>query len=143
MQQLNYDPDFIPQILREVKTIALVGASNNPARPSHEVMNFMLQHGYHVIPINPGLAGNIVLGQTVVASLVDVVEPIDMVDIFRNSDAAGAVVDEALLLSPLPKVIWMQIGVQNDEAAARAEKEGLRVVMDRCPKIELANMQHI
>jgi uncharacterized protein len=138
LKPLHYAPDDIAQILRQVKTIALVGASQNPSRPSYGVMKFMLQHGYRVIPINPGLAGQELLGQRVVASLVDVDEPLDMVDIFRNSEAAGDVVDEALALVPLPKVIWMQIGVRHDEAATRAENAGLKVVMDRCPKIELA-----
>lgn len=136
MQHATYDKTYISDILKTTKTIALVGASGKEVRPSYFVMKYMLDKGYTVIPINPGMAGSKILGQTVYASLSDVTEPIDMVDIFRNSEAAGPITDEALSLSPLPKVIWMQLSVRNEEAAARAEAAGLKVVMDRCPKME-------
>ena len=135
-----YDNDYIRDILKSVKTIAMVGASDNPARPSYLVFKYLLERGYHMIPVNPGRAGQIFLGQTFVAGLADIAEPVDMVDIFRNSEAAGAVVDEALAMDPLPKVIWMQLTVRNDEAAARAEAKGIKVVMNRCPKIEYGRL---
>ena len=140
MDHFTYTNQYISDILRSVKTIALVGASAKEVRPSYFVMKYMLDKGYKVIPINPGIAGKEILGQTVYASLSDVPEPIDMVDIFRNSDAAGPITDEALALSPLPKVIWMQLSVRNDEAATKAEAAGLKVVMDRCPKIEYGKL---
>lgn len=132
-----YDPALIRRVLAETRSIALVGASANPARPSHHVMAFLLGRGYRVTPINPGLAGRTLLGQPVLARLADLPEPVDMVEIFRQSDAAGGVVDEALALPWLPLFIWMQIGVRDDAAAARAEARGVVVVMERCPKIEL------
>ncbi|SFG91003.1 CoA-binding protein [Methylobacterium gossipiicola] len=134
----SYDPALIRRVLTETKSIALVGASANPARPSHHVMAFLLARGFRVIPVNPGLSGRTLLGQTVVARLADLPEPVDLVDIFRSSDAAGGVVDEALALAQPPRFIWMQIGVRDEAAAARAEAKGVVVVMDRCPKIELA-----
>ena len=130
---LDSGPD-IRALLEETKTIALVGASANPARDSHEVMAFLQRQGYRVIPVNPGLAGQQLLGETVVARLAEVEDPIDMVDIFRNSQAAGGVVDEAIAAEA--KAVWMQLGVINQEAAARAEAAGLKVVMNHCPKIE-------
>lgn len=136
----RYSDDYIRAILSEVKSIALVGASDNPARPSFFVLKYMLERGYRVYPINPGKAGGKMVGAPVFARLSDVPEPIDMIDIFRNSDAAGAVVDEALALVPLPKVIWMQLTVRNDAAAARAEARGVKVVMNRCPKIEYGRL---
>lgn len=140
---MNHDayPDaYIRSILDEVKTIAMVGASANTVRPSYFVLKYLLSKGYKVIPINPGLAGKQILGQTVYGRLADVPEPIDMVDIFRNSEAAGAIVDEALELEPKPKAIWMQLTVRNDEAAVRAEAAGVKVVMNRCPKIEYGRL---
>ena len=128
----------IKALLEDVKTIALVGASANPARDSHGVMAFLLRQGYRVIPVNPGLAGQQLLGEEVVASLSDIRVPSDLVDIFRNSEAAGAVVDEAIAAGA--KAVWMQLGVINPEAAARAEAAGLRVVMNHCPKIEIPRL---
>lgn len=133
----TYDHAHIQTILSSVKTIALVGASQNTTRPSYSVMKFLLSKGYAVIPVNPGLAGQMLLEQMVYATLADVPLHIDMVDIFRNSEAAGLVVDEALVLPNKPTVIWMQLGVHHEAAAAKAEAAGLKVVMDRCPAIEL------
>ena len=140
MNHENYSPDVIRNILQTVKTIALVGASANEVRPSYFVMKYLIDKGYDVIPVNPGLAGQQILGQTVYASLGDIPKPVDMVDIFRNADAAGPITDEALALSPKPRVIWMQLSVRNDEAAARAEAAGLQVVMNRCPKMEYGKL---
>ncbi|MGB8278439.1 MAG: CoA-binding protein [Methylovirgula sp.] len=128
--------EFIRAILTEVKTIALVGLSADPTRPSHYVFDFLQRHGYKMVGVNPGLAGKEILGAPVYARLADIPFPVDMIDIFRNSAAAGLVVDEALALSPRPKVIWMQLDVRNDEAAQKAKAQGLKVVMNRCPKIE-------
>ncbi len=124
MNHDSYAPDYIRGILQSVKTIALVGASANEVRPSYFVMKYLLDKGYDVIPVNPGLAGQTLLGQTVYATLKDIPRPVDMVDIFRNSEAAGPITDEALSLSPRPKVIWMQLSVRNDDAASRAEAAG-------------------
>ncbi|MCB1472416.1 MAG: CoA-binding protein [Rhodobiaceae bacterium] len=135
-----YDDAYIRGILDDVRTIAMVGASANNIRPSYFVLKYLIEKGYRLFPINPGLAGKEILGQKVHGSLAEVPVPIDMVDVFRNSEAAGAVVDEALALDPLPRVIWMQLTVRNDEAAARAEAAGLRVVMNRCPKIEYGRL---
>ena len=140
MDHTTYSNDYISNILQSVKTIALVGASAKEVRPSYFVMKYLLDKGYKVIPINPGMAGKELLGQMVYASLSEVPEPIDMVDIFRNSDAAGPITDEALTLDPLPKVIWMQLSVRNEDAAAKAEGAGLKVVMDRCPKMEYGKL---
>lgn len=127
----------IQAILRAVHTIALVGASDNPSRPSHVVMSFLQQYGYKVFPVNPSLAGKELLGEKIYATLADIPRGVDMVDIFRNSEAAGPVTDEAMAIGA--KVVWMQLGVQNPEAAARAMEAGLKVVMNRCPKIELSS----
>ena len=140
MNHDTYPADYIRGILQDVKVIALVGASANEVRPSYLVMKYLQGKGYEVIPVNPGLAGQVLLGQTVYGSLKDIPKPIDMVDIFRNSDAAGAIVDEAMALRPKPSVIWMQLTVRNDEAAARAEAVGLKVVMNRCPKMEYGKL---
>lgn len=136
MNHDTYDDVYIREILTSVKRIALVGASANDSRPSYIVTKYLLDRGYDVIPVNPGLAGQILLGKLVHADLKSIPGPIDMVEIFRNSEAAGPITDEALSLEPLPKVIWMQLSVRNDEAAARAEARGVKVVMNRCPKIE-------
>jgi predicted CoA-binding protein len=136
----SYPDDTIRGILKSVKTIALVGASQNPARPSWIVAKYLIDRGYDVIPINPGLAGKDLLGRRVYGSLRDIPHPVDMVEIFRNSAAAGPITDEALSLDPLPKVIWMQLSVRNDAAAAKAEAAGVQVVMNRCPKIEFGRL---
>ena len=136
MNHDTYSASYITDILRDVKTIALVGASNNDIRPSYFVLKYLLEKGYQVIPVNPGLANTEILGQRVYATLSDIPGSVDMVDIFRNSEAALDVTEEALTLPTKPKVIWMQLGVRNDDAAARAEANGLRVVMNRCPKME-------
>lgn len=135
-----YPADYIRGILQQVRTVALVGASNNAVRPSFLVMKYLLDKGYAVIPVNPGLAGQQILGQTVYAALKDIPVKIDMVDIFRNSDAAGPITDEALELKPKPGVIWMQLSVRDDAAAARAEAAGVQVVMNRCPKMEYGKL---
>jgi uncharacterized protein len=140
MNHEHYPVEYITDILRDVKTIALVGASNNVVRPSFFVLNYLLEKGYEVFPINPGLAGKDISGRKVYASLVDVPFAIDMVDIFRNSDAALLITQEALALKVLPKVIWMQLGVRNDDAAIMAEEHGLKVVMNRCPKMEFGKI---
>ncbi len=136
MDHSSYPNDYIHGILQSVKTIALVGASQNPARPSWIVTKYLLERGYDVIPVNPGLAGQELLGKRVYGSLKEIPHGIDMVEIFRNSQAAGPITDEALTLDPLPKVIWMQLSVRNEDAAGKAEAKGIKVVMDRCPKIE-------
>ena len=132
----SYPDDLIHSILKSVKSIALVGFSNNEARPSYFVTKYLIERGYTLYPINPALAGQVFFGAKVYARLSDIPAPIDMVDIFRNSEAAGPITDEALTLDPLPKVLWMQLSVRNDEAAAKAEAKGLTVIMNRCPKIE-------
>ena len=136
----RYPDAEIRALLRQTRTVALVGASANPARPSWIVLKYLIDRGYVVTPVNPGLAGQTLLGRPVVASLSDLREPVDMVEIFRNAEAAGPLVDEALALDPLPKVIWMQLGVRNDAAAAQAEARGVTVVMNRCPKIEYGRL---
>jgi predicted CoA-binding protein len=140
---MNHDayPDaYIREILKSVKTVALVGASHKPERPSWIVLKYLKDRGYEVFPINPGLAGQEILGRRVYGRLSDVPAPIDMVEIFRNSKAAGPITDEALALNPPPKVVWMQLSVRNDEAAAKAEAAGAKVVMNRCPKIEYGRL---
>jgi len=142
LPSLQYSDQTIASVLRDVKTIAMVGASANWVRPSNFVLKYLLGKGYRVIPVNPGQAGKEILGQMTYGTLADIPGPIDMVDIFRSSEAAGSTVDEALLLVSEKRisVIWMQIGVRNDEAARRAEASGMRVIMDRCPKIEYGRL---
>lgn len=126
----------IREILQSVKTIALLGASPKPERPSNGVMKFLLDWGYHVIPVNPGQVGKSIHGQQVVANLADIDEQIDMVDVFRASYSLPGIVDEILAMKQRPTVLWTQLDVVHEEAARRAEEAGLKVVMDRCPAIE-------
>ncbi len=132
----DYPVETIRRILLGTKSIALVGASNDPARPSYIVIKYLKERGYTIYPVNPGLAGQTIVDLPVYASLADLPGPVDMVEIFRNSQAAGPLTDEALAMPVLPKVIWMQLSVRNDEAALRAEARGVEVIMNRCPKIE-------
>lgn len=142
MQHDTYSDTYIAGVLGDVKSIALVGASANTSRPSYFVLKYMLAKGYAVVPINPGLAGQEILGQRVVASLADLDQPIDMVDIFRSSDAALEVTREAIRLKDKLGLtaVWMQLTVFNQQAADEAEAVGLRVVMNRCPKIEYGRL---
>lgn len=140
MNHDSYTDSYIRGILNTVKTIAMVGFSPKENRPSYFAFKYLLERGYRVIPINPGQAGKEALGQKIYASLTDVPEPIDMVDIFRASENVPPIVEEALTLTPKPRVIWMQLTVRNDEAARRAEDADLKVVMNRCPKIEYGRL---
>jgi uncharacterized protein len=140
MEHETYPDELIRQILTTVRAIALVGASSNPARPSFIVTKYLSGRGYRVAPVNPGLAGREIAGCRVFARLADIPWPIDMVEIFRQADAVLPITDEALALDPLPQVLWMQLGVRNDEAAARAQARGVRVIMNRCPKIEFGRL---
>ncbi|QKC97300.1 CoA-binding protein [Mesorhizobium sp. NZP2298] len=140
MNHDSYDNTYIGGILNSVKTIAMVGASANDVRPSYFVLKYLLAKGFTVFPINPGQAGKEILGRMTYARLADLPGPIDMVDIFRAATAVPGIVDEVLKLDPLPKVVWMQLGVRHDEAAARAEAAGIKVVMNRCPKIEYGKL---
>jgi predicted CoA-binding protein len=138
----DYSHEFIADVLARIRTFAVVGASNNPVRSSFIVMQYLLGKDYEVKPVNPGLAGQEILRRKVVASLADMEGEADCVDIFRNSEAALGVVREAIALKDKLgiKVIWMQLGVRNDQAAAEAEAAGLTVIMDRCPKIEYGRL---
>lgn len=135
-----YDNSYISGILNAVKTVAIIGASANDVRPSFFVTKYLIDKGYEVFPVNPGHAGKEILGRMTYAKLGDIPAAIDMVDIFRASDAVPPIVDDALRLDPVPKVIWMQLTVRHDEAAAKAEAAGVKVVMNRCPKIEYARL---
>jgi predicted CoA-binding protein len=136
----GYDDAYIRGILNTVKTIAMVGVSNKESRPSYFAFKYLLERGYRMIPVNPGLAGGELLGQKVYAKLADIPEPVDMVDIFRAAQYAVGIVEEALRLQTHPQVVWMQLGIRNDEAAALAEQNGIKVVMNRCPKIEYGRL---
>jgi len=142
MDQDSYPDSYIAAILQEAKSFAMVGASANSRRPSYFVLKYLLAKGYRVFPINPGQAGGEILGQKVFARLADLDQPVDVVEVFRNSEAALGIVDDAIALKEKLgiKVIWMQLGVRNDEAAALAETGGLKVVMNRCPKIEYGRL---
>ena len=140
MNHEQYPDSYIRGILNTVKTIAMVGASEKDNRPSYFAFKYLLERGYRMIPVNPGLAGKDLLGQRIYARLSDIPEPIDMVDVFRASQYALPIVEEALTLKPRPQVIWMQLGVRNDAAAALAEANGMKVVMNRCPKIEYGRL---
>jgi predicted CoA-binding protein len=140
MNHDSYDDTSIRGILNTVKTIAMVGASEKENRPSYFAFKYLLERGYKMIPVNPGHAGEDMLGQRIYARLADIPEPVDMIDIFRGSQYALAIVQEALALKTRPLVIWMQLGVRNDEAAALAEANGMKVVMNRCPKIEYGRL---
>jgi hypothetical protein len=132
----NPSDDLLRKILRSTKTIACVGVSPNPVRPSHYVGRYLKLKGFRVIPVNPGHAGSTLFGATVVGSLSEIEGSVDMVDIFRRSDSVPPIVDEALEQFPGLKTIWMQIGVEHAEAAAKAEARGVQVIQNRCPKIE-------
>lgn len=136
MNHDRYEDAYLADILKQTRSIALLGASPRPDRPSYGVMRFLLSRGYDVHPVNPGQAGKEILGRLVYASLADIPHPVDMVDVFRAPEYLDAVVGEALALETPPKVIWAQLGVRDDEAAAKAQAAGISVVMDRCPAIE-------
>ena len=138
MRHDSYDDSYIKRILADTRTIAMVGASTNWNRPSYFAMKYPQAKGFRVIPVNPRSAGESLLGETVLAGLADIESPVDMVDIFRNSDAAGPITDEAIAIGA--KIVWMQFTVVNPDAADRAEAAGLRVVMNRCPKVEYARL---
>ena len=133
---LNYTNGYIRKILQRTKSIAIVGVSLNPVRPSYFVARYLSLKGYKIIPVNPGHAGETLLGQTVVGSLADISDPVDMVDIFRRSEAVGPIVDDAIQHLEGLSTIWMQIGVENEQAAEVATQAGLDVIQNRCPKIE-------
>jgi uncharacterized protein len=140
MDHDNYQDAYIRGILNTVKTIAMVGISPKDNRPSYFAFKYLHERGYRMIPVNPGQAGGDILGRKVYAKLADIPEPVDMVDIFRAPQYALGVVEEALALKPRPQVVWMQLGVRSDEAARLAEDNGLKVVMNRCPKIEYGRL---
>jgi len=140
MNHDTYDDNYIRGILNTVKTIAMVGISPKDNRPSYFAFKYLQERGYRMIPVNPGQAGKEILGQKVYAKLADIPEPIDMIDVFRGSQYAMGVVDEALAMQPRPGVIWLQLTVRDDAAAAKAEAAGMKVVMDRCPKIEYGRL---
>ena len=140
MNHDRYDDSYIRGILNTVKTIAMVGVSANTIRPSYFAFKYLLERGYRMVPVNPALAGSELLGQKAYANLGDIPEPVDMVDIFRAREHALAIVKEALEIKPRPRVVWMQLGVRDDAAAELAEGAGLKVVMNRCPKIEYGRL---
>ena len=140
MNHDSYPDAYIRGILNTVKTIAMIGISPKENRPSYFAFKYLLERGYNMIPVNPGQAGKEILGRSVHARLSDIPEPVDMVDVFRASKYVMPIVEEALELQPKPQVIWMQLGIRNDEAAAKAEAGGMKVVMNRCPKIEYGRL---
>jgi len=137
-----YTDEYLRSVLDETKTIAMVGASPHWNRPSYFAMKYLQGKGYRVIPVNPGAVGKRILGESVYVSLREIPGPIDMVDVFRSSEAAAGIVEETLAIAAEKgiRTVWMQIGVRDDQAAVRAEQAGLRVVMNRCPKIEYARL---
>lgn len=141
-EPLHYDDALLRRILTNAKTIAMVGASPNWVRPSNFAMKYLQRKGYRVIPVNPGHAGKDILGETTYACLRDIPDKFDMVDVFRTSDAAGAIADEAIAVADEKsiKVVWMQLGVRNDAAAERLEEAGLIAIMNHCPKIEYGRL---
>ena len=140
MNHDQYDDNYIRGILNSVKSIAMVGASPVNVRPSYFAFKYLAQRGYDMIPVNPGHVGKELIGKPFVGSLADIGRPVDMIDIFRNSRHIMPVVEEALRLPTPPKVIWMQLGARDDAAAAKAEAAGIKVVMNRCPKIEYGRL---
>ena len=140
MNHDSYNDAYIREILNTVKTVAMVGASPQNVRPSYFVFKYLAERGYDMIPINPGQVGKSLLGKPFVASLQEIGRPIDMIDIFRSAEHVMPIVELALTLNPLPKVVWMQLGVRHDEAAAKLESAGIKVVMNRCPKIEYGRL---
>lgn len=140
MDHDTYTDDHIRSVLTSVKSIAVIGASPNPARPSHGVTGFLVRKGFDVFAINPGHAGKLINGAPTYVSLADLPQPVDMVDVFRRSEHLGGVVDEALAMPTPPKVIWTQLDVRDDAAAARAEAAGITVIQDRCPAIEMPRL---
>ncbi len=137
MNHDTYPQGYTQDWLAKVKSIAVVGASPNAARPSYGVMRLLISRGYDVTPVNPGQAGGEILGRTVAAALAELASPVDMIDVFRASDAIPAIADEILALPWKPKLVWLQLGIRNDEAAGKLEAAGISVIMDRCPAIEL------
>lgn len=133
---MQYSDDLLKDVLKRTKVIAVVGVSTNPVRPSYYVARYLSLRGYRVIGVNPGAAGQMLFGQKIVAGLADIDAPVDMVDIFRKPEAVPAIVDEALEVCGDLRTIWMQIGVEHAEAAAKAEARGITVIQNRCPKIE-------
>ena len=138
MEHKQYSDAYLRDILQSVRTIAVVGASTRRGRPSHRVMAFLQRHGYRAIPVNPNAVGEVIHGEKCYAALADIEEPVDMVDIFRRSEKAGAAVDDAIAIGA--KIVWMQLGVRDEAAAARGEAAGLKVVMNRCPAIEIPRL---
>jgi len=139
MNHEHYPDDYLRDILEGVRTIAVVGASPRRERPSHGVMAYLQRRGYRTIPVNPNAAGDRINGERCYAALAEVPEPIDMVDVFRRSEVAGDAVDQAIAVGA--KIVWMQLGVRDDAAAARADAHGLKVVMNRCPAIEIPRLR--
>lgn len=140
MNHDRYDDGYIRGVLTGAATIAMVGASANPIRPSYFVFKYLLGRGFRMIPVNPGLAGQDLLGQRVFACLADIPHPVDMVDVFRAAPEAANIVGEVLRMRPRPRVVWMQLGIRDDAAARLAEDNGIAVVMNRCPKIEYGRL---